>query len=88
MPGKLAIYIEYSKPRVWWLLVFIGFGGAVLAVTKFSAQFFHSFCTSAFHFPGAIFMNCQNNIFGNFPVNIDSEPFPYLQGNAIVCIVS
>jgi protoheme IX farnesyltransferase len=36
MPGKIAIYIEYSKPRVWWLLVFIGFGGALLAADKFS----------------------------------------------------
>ncbi len=36
MAGKLATYIEYSKPRVWWLLVFIGFGGAILAINKFS----------------------------------------------------
>ncbi len=38
MPGKLAIYIEYSKPKVWWLLVFIGFGGAILAVNRFSVN--------------------------------------------------
>ncbi len=37
MPGKITLYIEYSKPQVWWLLVFIGFGGAVLAINHFSA---------------------------------------------------
>jgi Polyprenyltransferase (cytochrome oxidase assembly factor) len=36
MPSKIAIYIEYSKPKVWWLLVFIAFGGAILAVNNFS----------------------------------------------------
>jgi protoheme IX farnesyltransferase len=36
MPGKIAIFIEYSKPKVWWLLVFIGFAGAVLAINTFT----------------------------------------------------
>ena len=38
MSGKIALYIEYSKPRVWWLLVFIGFGGAILAINHFSLE--------------------------------------------------
>lgn len=36
MPGKIALYIEYSKPKVWWLLVFTGFAGAILAIDHFT----------------------------------------------------
>lgn len=36
MPGKIALYIEYSKPRVWWLLVFTGLAGAILAIDHFT----------------------------------------------------
>ncbi|WP_337860228.1 heme o synthase [Ferroplasma sp.] len=36
MPGKISIYIKYSKPKVWWLLVFIAFGGAILAINSFT----------------------------------------------------
>lgn len=36
MLKNLKIYIEYSKPKVWWLLVFTGFTGAIIATTKFT----------------------------------------------------
>ncbi|MEM0139451.1 MAG: heme o synthase [Ferroplasma sp.] len=29
-------YIEYSKPQVWWLLVFIGFAGALIGIVNFN----------------------------------------------------
>ncbi len=34
MLERLKIYIEYSKPKVWWLLVFTGLTGAVIATTE------------------------------------------------------
>ncbi len=36
MYNKFKVYLEYSKPKVWWLLVFIGFVGALLATKIFS----------------------------------------------------
>ncbi len=36
MLKSLKIYIDYSKPKVWWLLVFTGFAGAFIATTKFT----------------------------------------------------
>lgn len=36
MYNKFKIYLEYSKPKVWWLLVFTGFAGALLATKIFN----------------------------------------------------
>ncbi|MEM0132214.1 heme o synthase [Acidiplasma sp.] len=38
MSNKISIYIKYTKPRVWWLLVFTGFAGAILAVKDYSVE--------------------------------------------------
>ncbi len=36
MLKSFPVYIKYSKPKVWWLLVFVGFAGAVIAINKFT----------------------------------------------------